>query len=220
MRVIFIVTIVTFLCGIFFETGSYLFNKSSDFVVKINGTKIQMSLFHSIYKSSVKSYQHTTNKFLDEKELNEVKIRVIQVLVQTELFCQEAKKYGIIVTDEELKSDLQNSAEFKTGDFFNVFKYTAFLNTIQMNPKDYESFRKKQLVANKVKMIMASSIKLWNYEVESASKQNPPVHKNDLFFTKVNVILTEWTVDAIRSSKVIIGNRYKIFSQDHQGFLN
>ncbi|MDR1245338.1 MAG: SurA N-terminal domain-containing protein [Endomicrobium sp.] len=203
MRAIFIVTIITFLGGIFLGAGSYLFNKSSDFAAKINGTKIPMNLFYSIYKSSVKGYQQTTNKSLDEKELNEIKVRVIQILVQTELLCQEAKKYGIIVTDEELKSDLQNSLEFKDGDSFNILKYTAFLNTIQMKPKDYENLRKKQLMANKVKMIMASSVKLWNYEVESISKQNPPVHKNDLFFTKVNVILTEWHDGAIRNSNLI-----------------
>ena len=203
MRAIFIVTIITFLGGIFLGAGSYLFNKSSDFAAKINGTKIPMNLFYSIYKSSVKSYQQTTNKSLDEKELNEIKARVIQTLVQTELLCQEAKKYGIIVTDEELKTDLQNSLEFKDGDSFNILKYTAFLNTIQMKPKDYENLRKKQLMANKVKMIMASSVKLWNYEVEFISKRNPPVHKNDLFFTKVNVILTEWYDGAIRNSNVI-----------------
>jgi peptidyl-prolyl cis-trans isomerase D len=203
MRAIFIVTIVAFLGGIFLAVGSYLFNKSSDFAVKINGTKIPMNLFYSIYKSSVKSYQQATNKSLDEKELNEVKARVIQTLVQTELLCQEAKKYGVIVTDEELKSDLQNSLEFKDGDTFSMHKYMAFLNAVQMNPKDYESLRKKQLMANKVKMIMASSVKLWNYEVESASKQNPPIHKNDLFFTKVNVILTEWYTGAIRNSNLI-----------------
>jgi peptidyl-prolyl cis-trans isomerase D len=203
IRAIFVVTIVTFLGGIFLGAVSYLFNKSSDFAVKINGTKIPMNLFYSIYKSSVKSYQQDTNKSLDEKELNEVKARIIQTLVQTELLCQEAKKYGVIVTDEELKSDLQNSLEFKDGDTFNIHKYTAFLNAVQMNPKDYESLRKKQLMANKVKMIMASSVKLWNYEVESASKQNPPIHKNDLFFTKVNVILTEWYVGAKRNSNVI-----------------
>jgi hypothetical protein len=207
MRAIFIVIIVTFLGGIFLGAGSYLFNKSSDFAAKINGTKIPMNLFYSIYKSSVKSYQHTTNKSLNEKELNEIKARVIQTLVQTELFCQEAKKYGIIVTDEELKFDLQNSLEFKDGDSFNIIKYTAFIkNDMQMNPKDYENLRKKKLMANKVKMIMASSVKLWNYEVESASKQNPPIYKNDLFFTKVNVILTEWYGVAIRNSNVISNN--------------
>jgi hypothetical protein len=203
MRAIFIVTIITFLGGIFLGTGLYLSNKPSDFAVKINGSKIPMNLFYSIYKSSVKSYQHTTNKSLDEKELNEIKARVIQALVQTELFCQEAKKYGIIVTDEELKSDLQDSLEFKDGNSFNIIKYTAFLNAIQMKPKDYENFKKKQLTANKVKMIMAFSVKLWNYEVESASKQNHPVHKNDLFFAKMNVILTEWYGEAIRNSNII-----------------
>jgi peptidyl-prolyl cis-trans isomerase D len=203
MRAIFIVTIVTFLGGIFFGAGAYLFNKSSDFAAKVNGDKISMNLFYSIYTSSVRSFQQTANKSLDEKELNEIKARVIQTLVQTELFCQEAVKYGIVVADEELKADLQNSLEFRDVDTFSVRKYAAFLNAAHMRPKDYENLRRKQITANKVKMIMASSVKLWNYEVESRGKQNHPINKNDLFFAKVNVILTEWCVSAIRNSKII-----------------
>jgi hypothetical protein len=203
MREIFIVTIVTFLGGIFFGAGPYLFNKSSDFAAKVNETKIPMNLFYSIYTNSVRNYQQMTNKSLNEKELNEVKSRVIQTLVQTYLLCMEANKYAIIVTDEELKSDLQNCLEFKDGDSFSMSKYTAFLNSLQMKPKDYESLRRKEITANKVKMIMASCIKLWNYEVEFASKQTPPVSKNELFITKVNVILTEWYMGTVRNSKII-----------------
>jgi peptidyl-prolyl cis-trans isomerase D len=210
MRVIFIVTVVAFLGGIFFGAVSFLFNKPSDFVVKVNGTKIPVNLFYSIYTSSVKGYEQAANKPLDEKELNEIKSRVIQTLVQTELLCQEAKKYGIIVTDEELKNDLQNSLEFRDGNAFSMQKYAAFLNAIQMKPKEYEDLRRKQIKASKVKMLMASSIKTWSYEVESAEKQKLPLSKNDLFFTKVNVILTEWYIGAIRNSK-IISNDYLIF---------
>jgi hypothetical protein len=203
IRAIFIVTIVTFLGGIFLGAGSYLFNKSADFAAKVNGTKIPKNLFYSIYTNSVRNYQQMTNKSLNEKELNEVKSRVIQTLVQTYLLCMEANKYGIIVTDEELKSDLQNSLEFKDGDAFSMSKYTAFLNSLQMKPKDYESLRRKEITANKVKIKMASCIKLWNYEVESASKQTPPVSKNEVFITKVNVILTEWYFGTVRNSKII-----------------
>ncbi|MDR3196134.1 MAG: SurA N-terminal domain-containing protein [Endomicrobium sp.] len=206
MRAIFIVTIVTFLGGIFFGAGSYLFNKSSDFAAKVNGTKISINLFYSIYTSSARSFQQTANKPLDEKELNEIKARVIQTLVQTELFCQEAVKYGIVVADEELKADLQNSLEFRDGGTFSMRKYAAFLTAAHMRPKDYENLRRKQITANKVKMIMASSVKLWNYEVESRGKRNPPINKNDLFFTKVNVILSEWYVGAIRNSKIMSGD--------------
>jgi hypothetical protein len=203
MRAIFIVTIVTFLGGIFFGAAVYLFDRPSDFVAKVNGATIPINLFSSIYTSSVRGYEQSASRSLDETELNEVKVRVIQTLVQIELFCQEAVKYGIVVTDEELKSDLQNSLEFRDGNTFSMAKYRAFLNAIQIKAKDYENFRRKQLVANKVKMIMASCVKLWNYEIEFANKQNPSVSKDELFFTKVNLILTDWYIDAMKNSKVV-----------------
>jgi peptidyl-prolyl cis-trans isomerase D len=203
MRVILIVTIVAFLGVIIFGAVSSLFSKSSDFAVKVNGVTIPMNLFSSIYTNSVINYQQAANRSLDEKELKEVKVKIIQALIQTELFYQEASKYGVIVTDEELSLDLQNSLEFKVGDTFSVNKYKVFLNAIQMRPKEYESLRRKQLVANKVKMVMASSIKLWNYEIELADKQVPPVSKEELFFTKVNLILTDWYIGEIKNSKII-----------------
>jgi peptidyl-prolyl cis-trans isomerase D len=203
MRVIFIVTILAFLGVIIFGAVSSLFIKSSDFAVKVNGVTIPMKLFSSICTSSIISYQQTADRSLDEKELNEVKARIIQTLIQTELLYQEATKYGIVVTDEELNSDLQNSLQFKDGDTFSVNKYRSFLNAIKIKPKDYENLIRKQLVANKVKMLMASSIKLWNYEIELANKQTPSVSREELFFTKVNLILTDWYIGEIKNSKII-----------------
>jgi parvulin-like peptidyl-prolyl isomerase len=203
MRIIFIVTILAFLGVIVFSAVSSLFSKSPDFAVKVNGVTIPMNLFSSIYENSKYSYQQATNRSLDEKELKEVKVRIIQTLIQSELLYQEAAKYGVLVTDEELNSDLQNSLEFKEGDTFSLNKYKAFLNTIHMRPKEYESLRRKQLAENKVKMVMASSIKPWNYEIELADKQTPPVSKEELFFTKANIILTDWYIDKIKNSKIV-----------------
>jgi parvulin-like peptidyl-prolyl isomerase len=205
-RVIFVVTIVAFLGVIFFSAVSSLFSKSSDFAVKVNGVTVPMDLFSSIYTNSVISYQQAANRSLDEKELNEDKARIIQTLIQTELLYQEAAKYGIVVTDEELNLDLQNSLEFKDSDTFSVNKYKSFLNAIKIRPKDYESLRRKQLVANKVKMVMASSIKLWSYEIELANRQTPSVSREELFFTKVNLVLTDWYISEIKNSKIISNN--------------
>jgi hypothetical protein len=155
-----------------------------------------MDLFYSVYT------QQTLNKSFDEKELNEVKARVIQMLVQIELFFDEGNKYNIIVADEELRTAMQDFF----GNGFSKQRYMAFLNMIKLRPKDYENLIRKDIIRNKVMKLMASSVKLWNYEVENCDKQNKSPNKNDLLFTKMNVILNEWYIKTIRNSKIIVNN--------------
>jgi hypothetical protein len=204
MRIIFIVTIVTFIGGIFMGFGTYLFGSKEDFktVATVNSTKIPMRLFNSIYINSSEMYRQITNNQLTEKDLNEIKVKTIQVLVQDEIFYQQSKLYNIIVTDEELKIDLQNSALFRNNNIFDIQKYYSFLKSIQMTPKEYETLRKKQIAGNKVKMILAPSIKLWNYELEAAIRQNPSITKNALLQAKINIVLNEWYLSIIKNSKI------------------
>jgi hypothetical protein len=203
MRIIFTVTIIAFIGGIFLGVSNYILNPKIDYIAKINGKKIPIRLYNSIYENSEKMHYKMINAKPSENDLKEIKIKIIQALVQDEIFYQQAKVYGIVVTNEELKADLQNSYLFKDGDVFSKNKYMAFLSSIQMKPREYEILRKKQIISNKVKLILVSAIKLWNYEIESNHALKLPIAKNDLFQAKVNTVLNEWYSKTIRNAKII-----------------
>jgi hypothetical protein len=195
------------MCGIFVGFGAYLFGHKEDFktAVTVNGTKIDMKLFNLVCTQLSKMSEETTNKSLTKKDLKEIKIKTIQILVQNEIFYQQSKLYGIIVTNKELRSNLENSLQFKnSNNFFDIRKYYLFLQSIQMTPKEYENLIKKQIAGNKVRMIIAHSVKLWNYELETAIKQNPSMTKDDLLQLKKNTILNEWYSNITKNSKISI----------------
>jgi hypothetical protein len=202
IRIIFIVTIVTFIGSSFAGVGYYFFGYKNDFktFVVVNGVKIPGKLFDSVYTN----FRRMTNGQHSNEDLKELKFRIIYSLVQDEILYQQSKLYGIVVTDEELRADLQNSAKFKDNNVFNIRKYHAFLNSVQMTAKEYETMRRKQIVAIKVKMLIASCVKLWNYELENALKQEPPITENALIQTKVNFIFNEWYLDIVRNSKIVV----------------
>jgi hypothetical protein len=205
MRIIFVLLIIAFMGSTFAGLGLYFLNFKTDYIIKINNSKISTKLFNSIYTNSVKLYQKMTNKQLSEKDLNKIKMIILQTLVQNEIFYQQSKYYGIAVSDKELKTYLQNLKIFKNNGRFSLKKYHMFLGSLQMMPKEYETLVKKQIAGNKMKAIISSSIKLWNYELKEATKQNAlplTVLKDILIQKKVSYILNEWYLNIIKNSKI------------------
>jgi hypothetical protein len=71
-----------------------------------------------------------------------------------------------------------------------------------MSPKEYELLRKKQIAGIKLKMLLASSVKLWNYEIDSIVQREDKT-KKELFSAKINIVLNEWYQQVIKNSKII-----------------
>ncbi|GHT10328.1 hypothetical protein AGMMS49532_10010 [Endomicrobiia bacterium] len=203
IRIIFIVTIVAFIGSSFAGVGYYFFSSKNDFktFVVVNGIKVPEKLFNSVYTDF---RQMINDQQLSDADLKELKTKVIYSLVHDEILYQQSKLYSIVVTDEELRNDLRNSAKFEDNNIFNIRKYHAFLDSIQMTAKEYETMRRKQIAAIKVKMFIASCVKLWNYELENAFKQEPSITENTLIQAKVNFVLNEWYLDIVRNSKIAV----------------
>jgi hypothetical protein len=203
IRIIFIVTIVAFIASSFAGVGYYFFDSKDDFktFVVVNGVKISRKLFNSVY-----AYfrQMLSDQQLSDEDLKELTSKIIYSLVLDEILYQQSKLYGITVTDEELRNDLRNSEKFEDNNVFNVQKYHAFLSSIQMTTKEYESMRRKQITAVKVKMLISSCVKLWNYELGNTFKQESLITKNALIQSKISFILNEWYSDIVRNSKIKI----------------
>jgi hypothetical protein len=201
IRIIFIVTIIAFIGSSFAGVGYYFFDSKFKTFVVVNGVKIPGELFNSAYADF---RQMTSDQRLSDEDLKELKAKIIYFLVQYEILYQQSKLYGITVTDEELRNDLRNSAKFKDNNVFNIRRYYAFLNSIQMTTKEYETMRRKQIIAIKVKMLISSCVKLWNYEFKNTFKQESLITKNDLIQEKINFILNEWYSDTVRNSKITV----------------
>jgi len=199
-RAIFIITILAFIISL---TPCLFY--SQEYAVKVNGVKIPLKLFNLIYSNSSKIYEQSADNRADEKDLNRIKARIIQSLVQDEILYQQSKLYGVTVGDKELKEQVQSLKIFKTNGAFDIQKYYSFLNSVQMTPKEYETLLKKQIAASKLKMLLISSTKLWNYERENAYKRNgllTPAEENTLWETKAEFILGEWYSNVFKNSKI------------------
>jgi hypothetical protein len=194
--------------------GAYLFGPAKDYdtAVKVNGKKIPMKIYSAIYAASVNMYRNTTNQSPTPEQLEEIKIRTMQAIVQDELFYQQSLNYKIIVSDAELRNDIQNSALFRNSqNQFDPNVYYGFLNSIKMAPKDYENIRKKQIAGEKLKLILASAIKVSDSEYETALAGGVEIKKEEFMYNKGNAILNEWYSRVISRSAIVTNN--SIFAQ-------
>ncbi|MCL2485752.1 MAG: SurA N-terminal domain-containing protein [Endomicrobia bacterium] len=203
MRKIFLITISAFVAGIFFSGfGTAFFSRDHQSAATVNSTEIPLSLFNSMYLSSTEMMRNMSKEELTDEMLTQIKIKTLQALIQEELFYQQSKKYGIQVSDLELTRDIQNSAMFKNNNMFDPRMYYAFLRGLKLTPKEYENLRRKQISGEKLKILLASSIKLMNAEYEAAAKADPNMTRDLALQMKINTLLNEWYINLAKSSKI------------------
>ncbi|MCL2143976.1 MAG: SurA N-terminal domain-containing protein [Endomicrobia bacterium] len=214
MRKIFIVTIIAFVGGTFMGFGAYLFGPAKDFdiAVTVNGTKIPVKIFSSLYNSTADMYRNSTKESPSQEQLEAMRIKTVQSLVQDEIFYQQAQQYKITVSDAELKNDIQSMSMFRNRqNQFDPNIYYAFLNSIRLSPKEYETLRKKQIAGEKVKITMASAVKISDSEYEAAAAGGSEISRDEMMQIKVNGILNVWFMNIVKNAKIITNDN--IFKQ-------
>ncbi|MCX5781630.1 MAG: SurA N-terminal domain-containing protein [Elusimicrobia bacterium] len=212
---IFIITIAGFLAGIFVGFGSYFFigKTPSDAVVEVNGKDVPYrrytNLLNQVRNSMTKNKEDITDEVLNKK-----KQEVIQQLIQEELFWQEAKIFGISVSNKELANDIQNYPAFqKDGKFSHLLYYRILGEILRETPRDFEESRRKQIAAYRLRQFIASSVRITEPELQieyaRANKGNMANYEKErekfldnLKQEKTILVFNEWFKDLNRTVKI------------------
>ncbi|MDR1952692.1 MAG: SurA N-terminal domain-containing protein [Elusimicrobiota bacterium] len=194
-KVIFIVTVAAFLAGTFvigFGT-SMAADAGATSIATIDKSKIPLNLFNSIYNNTLQQIQQQNpNLQLNDVQQAEIKGRILQELIQTEIFAQEAYKYGVIVSDRELQRNIENNPLFANNNVFDKNVYNQRLSELGITPKDFESLTRKQILNAKLRLILIPSVKVSPSEYADIQRSNPRVTMEEYAQIKVNRVLNEW----------------------------
>lgn len=166
---IFTITIIGFLGGAFIGFGSYFFGgkTSSDNVIVVNGTGIPYRTFQKTLNRVIET-MHQQNQEVTEAVREQKKQEVIQDLIQEEVFRQQAKAYGITVSDDELAADIQQRypAFQRDGRFDRMAYFQALGQILKMSPKEFEDSRRKQITNAKLRQLIMTSVKISEPELQ------------------------------------------------------
>ncbi len=188
---IFIITVIVFVGGMFVGFGGYFFgDRTGDTVAIINGVKIPKKKFDFIFNQHLESLRKE-GKDLSSDTIKQIEGEVIQSIIQDEVFWQEAKKFGIRVTDGELSADIRRFPAFQRDGVFNIGLYYEFLRRVlRTTPSDFEEFRRQQIAFAKLRYFMYSSIYVSENEAFEDYKARFPDKIKDWQKEKSNYIQT------------------------------
>ena len=191
---IFLITIFGFFAGTFVGFGSYLFGEKTyyDTAAVVNGQKIPYKIYYALYNNAIGMIKYS-NQDLTEDMIKKIQNDIITNLVRDEIIYQQADKYGITVSDSELAADIQSYPYFlNENKQFDSRYYFQFLNNMRLSPKEFETLRRKQLISNKLQILIASSAKVSDAQEQFIKENDKGITDSMILQIKPNEILNDW----------------------------
>ena len=133
-----------------------------DVIVKVNGRKITNEQFERLYRAMARQRPESSGR-----DQQEIMGQALNELVRQDVLSQEAKRYGIVVTDDELRSQLASIPAFQREGQFDPATYAQVVQrTFGMNLHDFEAGHKKDVSVRKLNLLVASGVQVSDAEVE------------------------------------------------------
>lgn len=189
----------------FFGIGTTsLMPSSHDTIVKVNGHKITQAQFDQLQNQILKQRADLT-----PEQKKQVGGETLNELVREEVFTQEAAKYGIHATDQELQMELASVPAFQKDKRFDPQTYVQVVSqAFGMRTQDFEKKQKRDIEARRVNQLIAFSIHMTDMELEKQQaaifaaekdkatlkkwKEDPESLRKDLLAKERNLVFQDW----------------------------
>ncbi|MBN1383697.1 MAG: SurA N-terminal domain-containing protein [Elusimicrobia bacterium] len=191
-KTIFWITLIGFLFATFayFGAGGSLVS-GQDTVATVNSKKVSYSEYiKAVSRAIDNARQDKKDTELTDAEIQQIKRNTLQDMISEEAFYQLALKYGIKVTDGELKAHLQQIPAFQKDGHFDHRKYYQILAYgLKMTPSEFEESRKRAIAVDKVRFLIYLLSKVSEKEAEleylrrNGNLKNWSKEKNEFIMT-------------------------------------
>ena len=138
-------------------------------VAEVNGAPITRQRFQVDYRQAVNDYARKGNP-INEAYLRNLRARLIDYLVETELLLQDARRKGVAVSDQELDQILAAERSTARGEA----EISAGLEAVGLDWDQYRERRRQALVIEKlIREHIARHVVIRDQDVEKYYAQNP-----------------------------------------------
>lgn len=194
--------------------GSFMGASPNDTIIKINGKKVTQMEYDRLYNQL--SRQKTD---LSPEQRDQLAGQAFQELVRQEVFYQEAKKYGIVVSDQELQLQIRAIPAFQKDGQFDPATYMQVISQMFGAPiHEFEKVHRKDLMARQLNAVIASAVHVTDAELQSALSQrlatetdkkkkkqlqeNPELLREELRQKEANIVFSDWLTQLNANLKV------------------
>jgi parvulin-like peptidyl-prolyl isomerase len=202
--------------------GTSLLSSPQDVIVKVNGKKVTQMQFDRIYHQITRQRTET-----DPKDNQRLLGQALNELIRQEVFYQEAKKYGIEVTDQEMQYQLASIPAFQREGQFDPQTYVRVVSqAFGTTPNEFEKDHKKDVAARKLNQLIASAVQISD-RVQSLQleamiqneedpkrkkelKEKPEEFIQELRNREMNLVYSDWLNQLNSGLKVnIVSDRFQ-----------
>lgn len=154
------VATIAFIGAGFVGWGSYDLSSKSGSVAKVGEIEIKQTKLNMVYSNLYNQYNQMLEGKLDEekaKEMGLVKQAFSTLAIQAKVL-NFAKEMGIIVSDKELMSKLQQIQGFQKDGTFNKEIYNNYLKRQRLKAKDFEETLKEEILLQKTLALLETHV--------------------------------------------------------------
>jgi len=159
--------VIVFIGGIFF--WQYTSRNFTTAAAEVNGQKIPYESFRKTLYQRIEEWRDKNpGKDMGDEEMKSIKEEVLGYLILQEILSQEAKHYGLRVTENELINTIRSLPQFqKEGQFHPQLYAQTLLYSYRTTPEEYEKRIKNLLLTEKLKRLVSGSLKITSQEMEN-----------------------------------------------------
>ena len=168
--IIFLILGAIILVFVLWGVGNFKVDKAS-IAASVNGKPITATAYVRAYQQQINYYRNILkDQFNDEfLERMNLKQNTIQMLINTELLLQEAKKQGIAVSTDDIQNKIASIPMFQKDGMFDKGQYLHMLKANHILPGDYEKGIKDGLIIERLEKKVTDAINITDKEKQQDS---------------------------------------------------
>lgn len=157
---IIVVFVVSFGPGSFARGGGGCAGPGADSAAVVNGKTITTEDFQRQYAELLKVFERQTGQPLSRELADQLGLRAaaLNQLVDRTLAVQEAKRLGIVASDQEISDTVRAIPAFQTGGAFDFDAYKRAVSAYYGSPARFEAQLRDDLVYQKVMATLRESV--------------------------------------------------------------
>ncbi|MBU1162770.1 MAG: SurA N-terminal domain-containing protein [Proteobacteria bacterium] len=186
---------------VFWGVGSFR-SQRKDRVALVNGETISSEEYMEAYNNIIEQLRQRLGNNLNDdmiKMLN-VKSQALNMLIDKKLMLQEATKFNLRVTDNELADAIRQIEAFQTDGKFDSQIYKNTLTRNRLTPEEFELIQKEAMIIEKIRSFILSNVKVSELEaIEWFKWENTSVNVDFVLFEPDRYDDINPTIDEISS---------------------
>lgn len=176
LKFVLLIVVVVFILTsgvLFYWGGGPSGGARANTVAVVNGEEIPFERFRRAQSNMIAAYERMSRQRLTPELAERLGLsqQVVNELVTEAVVIQGASKEGVLVSDDELRTTIQQIREFQEAGRFSRDEYLKVLKQLRLDPGEFENEVRRQLVRRKMEALIKQGVKVSDEEVQQAYRQ-------------------------------------------------